>query len=361
MSRYIEFNDSIAFHPGYYLKELVEESGLTQEDFAKRLGTTPKNLSILIRGEQNLSVDVATKLSRMLGTTIAYWLNIQQAYDEKLAQIQSAEELKREREVFAHIDYKYFKTFFGFPNLSRKVDEQIRYLREYLSVSSLSVLKEKNLAVSFRGYSKELSLSNTINANVMVQIGINQTINRDIPKFNKKKFEKAAEYALKQTKNHAGFFPLIRDAFGEAGVSLVVLPNLKNSGINGATKKVNGKVMLMVNDRRHYADTFWFTLFHEIGHILNGDLGASFSDASEDEADLYARNALIPQDAYDSFVKSHSCFDEAVICSFADSIGQDPGIVLGRLLKDRKVSHTNTYLQKKLRHRYNVMITAPKA
>ena len=331
MSRYIEFNDSIAFHPGYYLKELVEESGLTQEDFAKRLGTTPKNLSILIRGEQNLS------------------------------EIQSAEELKREREVFAHIDYKYFKTFFGFPNLSRKVDEQIRYLREYLSVSSLSVLKEKNLAVSFRSYSKELSLSNTINANVMVQIGINQTINRDIPKFNKKKFEKAAEYALKQTKNHAGFFPLIRDAFGEAGVSLVVLPNLKNSGINGATKKVNGKVMLMVNDRRHYADTFWFTLFHEIGHILNGDLGASFSDASEDEADLYARNALIPQDAYDSFVKSHSCFDEAVICSFADSIGQDPGIVLGRLLKDRKVSHTNTYLQKKLRHRYNVMITAPKA
>ena len=67
MSNYIEYNDKIAFHPGYYLKELVDESGLTQEDFAKRLGTTPKNLSILIRGEQSLSIDVATKLSRMLG------------------------------------------------------------------------------------------------------------------------------------------------------------------------------------------------------------------------------------------------------------------------------------------------------
>lgn len=66
MSNYIEYNDKIAFHPGYYLKELVDESGLTQEDFAKRLGTTPKNLSILIRGEQSLSIDVATKLSRML-------------------------------------------------------------------------------------------------------------------------------------------------------------------------------------------------------------------------------------------------------------------------------------------------------
>ena len=104
MSNYIECNDKIAFHPGYYLKELVEESGLTQEDYAKRLGTTPKNLSILIRGEQSLSIDIATKLSRMLGTTIAYWLNLQQAYDEKLAEIQSEEELKREREVFKLID-----------------------------------------------------------------------------------------------------------------------------------------------------------------------------------------------------------------------------------------------------------------
>jgi transcriptional regulator with XRE-family HTH domain len=59
MSNYIEYGDKIAFHPGYYIKEIVEESGLTQEDFAKRLGTTPKNLSLLIRGEQSLSIDMA--------------------------------------------------------------------------------------------------------------------------------------------------------------------------------------------------------------------------------------------------------------------------------------------------------------
>ena len=108
MSNYIEYNDKIAFHPGYYLKEIIDESGLTQEDFAKRLGTTPKNLSILVRGDQSLSIDIATKLSRMLGTTIAFWLNLQQAYDEKAAEFLSEEELKKEREVFKLIDYKYF-------------------------------------------------------------------------------------------------------------------------------------------------------------------------------------------------------------------------------------------------------------
>ena len=173
-----------------------------------------------------------------------------------------------------------------------------------------------------------------------------------------KKFEKAVSFALTQTGNHEGFFPLIKKAFGEAGVALVVLPNLKNSGVNGASKKVDGKIMLMVNDRRHYADTFWFTLFHEIGHVLNGDLGISFKgkNEEEEEADLFARNILIPQDQYENFIRLHRYFDEATICKFASSIKRDPGIVLGRLLKDEKVLHSDGDLSKKLRHKYNVVI-----
>ena len=356
MSNYVEYNDKVAFHPGFYLKEIVEESGLTQEDFAKRLGTTPKNLSILLRGEQNLSIDIATKLSRMLGTTIAYWLNLQQAYDEKLAEIQSEEELVRERQVFKLIDYKYFRDNFNLPDLPRKVDEQIKQVREFLEVSSLMVLEEENLAVNFRSSSKSLSKSNTINANVMVQIAVNQTLKKQIPKYDKRKFEKAVDFALTQTRNYDSFFPAIQKAFSEAGVALIALPNLRNSGVNGATKRVGGKVMLMVNDRRHFADTFWFTLFHEIGHILNGDLGISFDGQEEDEADLYARTALIPQEKYETFVQEHHRFDEATIREFAEFIDRDPGIVLGRLLTDEKVLHTDVNLAKKLRHTYNVVI-----
>ena len=71
-------------------------AGLTQADFAKRLGTTPKNLSILVRGEQSLSVDIANKLSRMLGTSITFWLNLQQAYDEMTAEFMCMQDLEKE-------------------------------------------------------------------------------------------------------------------------------------------------------------------------------------------------------------------------------------------------------------------------
>ena len=103
MSSYVEYNDKIAFHPGYYIKEIIEDSGLTQEDFAKRLDTTPKNLSYLVRGEQSLSVDIAMKLSRMLGTSINYWLNLQQTYDTLIAEMDYQKEIKLEKEVFKEV------------------------------------------------------------------------------------------------------------------------------------------------------------------------------------------------------------------------------------------------------------------
>lgn len=92
MSNYIEHNNKIVFHPGYYLKEIIEESGLTQDDFAKILDITPKSLSLLVRGEQSLSTDIAMKLSRMIGTSVNYWLNLQNAYDALIAEFMSEEE-----------------------------------------------------------------------------------------------------------------------------------------------------------------------------------------------------------------------------------------------------------------------------
>lgn len=81
MSNYIEYNDSIAFHPGYYIQEIIDESRLTNEDFARLLDITPDNLTLLIMGEQKLSADIAIKLSEIICTGVNYWLNLQSTYD----------------------------------------------------------------------------------------------------------------------------------------------------------------------------------------------------------------------------------------------------------------------------------------
>lgn len=360
MNNYIEYNDKIAFHPGYYIKEILDDSGLTQEDFAKRLGTTPKNFSLLIRGEQSLSIDIAMKLSRMIGTSIAYWLNLQNAYDSLIAEFKSEEELVEERTVFECLDYKYFRDNFELPDLPRKKDEQIKRMREFLGVASLTVFAKRDMAVSFRSASEEMTDANIVKANVMVQIAINRALEVVAPKFNKSKFEEAIRYALTLTRNHGEFYPLIRKAFMDAGVVLVILPNLPGSKINGATKKLgNSNIMLMVNDRRLNADSFWFTLFHEIGHIINGDYGISFEKEVgkiEDSADKYAEDMLIPPALYKEFVKQKK-FDVQSICRFAEKIDRAPGIILGRLQNDKLVRFDDRTLQP-LRVKYRVKTNA---
>ena len=208
-------------------------------------------------------------------------------------------------------------------------------VRSFLGVASLTVLTGRDMPVSFRASTGAMSEAGISKANAMVQIATNRAVSTAAPKFDKRRFEDAIDFALTQTTNHEVFYPLIKDRFLEAGVVLVVLPNLSGSKTNGATKRIGKSVMLMVNDRRLYADSFWFTLLHEVGHVINGDYGISFeSDAgdAEQKADEYAANKLIDPQLYEDYVhRSKGHFTATSITAFAKSIDRDPGIVLGRL------------------------------
>lgn len=111
----------------------------------------------------------------------------------------------------------------------------------------------------------------------------------------------------------------------------------------------------MVNDRRLNADSFWFTLFHEIGHIVNGDYGISFEKEGgeqEETADKFAEDSLIPPEKYQDFLARRR-FDLQDIKIFARQIERDPGIVLGRLQNDGIIEF-NDWKMKSLRHKYRI-------
>ena len=260
------------------IEEIRKQKGITQEDFAKRMDTTPKNLSLLVRGEQSLSIDVAMKLSRMLGTSVDYWLNLQRAYDSLIAQCKSEEELKREREIVKYLDYNYFIKNFELEDLTGKRDEQIQRVREFMKVATLSVLAKKGMSVEFLGDENELSEAEIIKANSMVQIAINKALEIEAPRFNKKKFEKAVQNISVIRENKSETYTSLYNELFSAGVILVVLPGIPGTKTEGATKKLGNNVVLMVNDKNLCMDRFWCVLFHEIKHIMDGKYGISFEN-----------------------------------------------------------------------------------
>lgn len=349
MNNITNYNEIMAFHPGYYVAEIVEDMGITQAEFAMRMGTTAKTLSQLINGQANLSNDLAQKLSAMLGTSVEFWLNLQKAFDEKLIEIKRAKEIDEQATVVAVIDYSYFVEVAHLPKVTSKKNK-IENLCSYLKVADLRILSCPDFLVNFRSGISTIEEKNIINARAWLQTALNFAQGIQTDPFDAEKLKAyLPEIRGMTVQDPTVFIPRLRQIFSECGVAFVLLPYLKNSGINGAVKWVNpSRVVLAMNDRRANADTFWFSLFHEIKHVLQQKTKTVFLSAStqdmqaiddklEAEADAFAQSYLIPPNEYRIFAPSKYTSDKEIV-AFANKIGIHPGVVAGRLQHDRIIA-----------------------
>lgn len=88
-----------ALHPGEFLRETLDELGLTQAAFAEAVGVSPMRVSHLLRGDRTVTAELALRLGRALGQTPQYWLNLQTTYDLKVAQTEMKDSLLAVREL----------------------------------------------------------------------------------------------------------------------------------------------------------------------------------------------------------------------------------------------------------------------
>ncbi|MBO5347429.1 MAG: HigA family addiction module antidote protein [Lachnospiraceae bacterium] len=346
MSNIMEYKDIVAFHPGYYIADIIEDMGISQVEFATRMGTTTKTLSYLLNGQANISNDLAKKLSVMMGTGVDVWLNLQNTYDQKLIEIQKAKEFDEQEEVVKLIDYKYFVDVAGLP-LSKNIREKVANLCGYFRISDLRIMLEPDFLVNYRTGISKISEKNVINSRAWIQTAINFSQRIETEPYNAEKLKGyMPELRSMTVQDPKVFLPRMRDIFAQCGVAFVLLPHLKNSGVNGAVKWINDeRVVLAMNNRGLDADKFWFSLFHEIKHVFQRKIKTVFvsynekemTDANnqlEEEANNFATNFLISPVAMKKFAPTKYTSDDEII-AFARSIDIHPGIVAGRLQHER--------------------------
>lgn len=73
-------------HPGEFLREILEERGLSQAEFGRVVGVSPMRVSHVIKGTRPVSAELALLFGRAFSQSPQYWLNLQSAYDLKLAE-----------------------------------------------------------------------------------------------------------------------------------------------------------------------------------------------------------------------------------------------------------------------------------
>lgn len=342
MSKEVEYKDLIAFHPGSYVEDIIDDLNITQNEFADRLGTSSKTVSKIVNGEERISKDIANKLSKLTGVDVKTWLTLQANYDAKVMEIEDAKN-EDEKRIASLIDLKSLKANGFIADKRYSIQDKISEFRQLFNVASLTYLSEFDAAVSYR--LKEPEEKSIVNSNVMLEIAANAARSATSNKYTRKKLKKVLPEIHKMiTEDPNVFYEDLKKLLLDIGIVLVALPNFSGARLHGATRKFqNGSVLLLITDRQKKADIFWFSLMHELGHIYNEDFYSDVDDQEEYKnrekiADEFAAEFLLSTVKYEEFV-SNKDFSENSIRSFAERMEVLPAIVIGRLQKDELIGY----------------------
>ncbi|MBR4763369.1 MAG: HigA family addiction module antidote protein [Lachnospiraceae bacterium] len=336
-------------HPGETIAEILEDRDMTQRELAVRTGVTEKHISTVINGQKNISAAFARKLEYALGIETSFWMNLQANYDQELIEFEdvnniSDEEigvLKKLKEVI-NVWVSY-----GWLDAGANPAAMVLDLRGIFGISNLLDTPKIPYATAFRAQYKNNNVDPyvlfawqkmcemlTKNIDVADGIDIDRLRNR-IPEIKHVMFLRANQIQKKLTA-----------IFSECGIAFKIVPNFTGAPVQGFIKETEkGKIILCMTLRQKFADIFWFTLFHEIAHILNGDARHGFLDFDsvedhiEDRANSMAGDFLINPKEYRMFLKSEGYKRYIDIEKFAETQNVRPYIVLGRLMKEEYIPY----------------------
>lgn len=344
-------NPDSAIHPGQTLQEHLDSMVMSQMELSKRSGLTAKTINDIIKGKASITPETALKMESIFGTPASFWNQLEYTYQESIAKLQAAVEIDKEAHIAAYTPYSELARR-GFVRPTSKLREKVAELRQFFGVASLKYIPA-TLPVAFKKQHKESS-SHYAQA-AWIRMGELMAAEIETENFNEKKMKENIPALRALTMQEDGNFSAqLEDLCASCGVAVVVVPHLPKIYANGATKWLQpGKAMLLLGTKCKFADDFWFSFFHELGHILMHSKKAIFSEIGEKtkeeaEADKFARDCMIPAAKYSSFIKKNR-FSKETITKFADKNGIDPGVVVGRLQSDHKLKKSELQdLQKKI-------------
>lgn len=339
----LESKSYIATPPGATIKEQLEDRDMTQKEFSARMGLSEKHISKLLNGKVHLTPDVAERLEMVLGIPASFWNKLEAVYQEKLVKVQRENELEEENNIIQKYPYKQMAELGIVPDTNKK-EEKVISLRKFFGVYTLKKVSAFMPIACRRLADTEKSTCATW---VLAQYAKQKAKDVELEAYSKKKLLSQIPKIRKMTLyKNMDFADELVNVLAECGIALIYLPQLQGSFLHGLTFSDNGKIILGITMRGKDADKFWFSLFHEIAHVLEGHIYQSegTSEADERIADRIAADTLISPAQLESF-KSQRDYSIQAITKFAQKIGVDRGIVIGRLQKDEciKYSQLNQY------------------
>jgi HTH-type transcriptional regulator/antitoxin HigA len=325
--------------PGDTILETLEHIKMSQAELAERMGKTPSKVNDIISGKEPISVNTSLQLEKVLGIDAKFWLNREMLYREKLSRVQQEEALEECESWLASQPVKELKKW-GYIKTERTSNAMIDEFLQFYGVAGPaqweSLYVNHFISSDFRKSGAHDTALGSMAA--WLRIGEIEMRKFNLVNFSKELFKEHLKEIRKLVRPHPeNFATLLQELCLQAGVALVYTMCIPKAPISGAARWVGGNPLIQLTDRYKSNDHFWFTFFHEAGHILlhgKKDVFMEEFDAftkdekKENEADEFANKWLLPDEFLEEIPND---ITEKVIRKIARQYDTHPAIVVGRL------------------------------
>lgn len=341
------FEPDYAVAPGETLRETLEAQGMPQAELARRTELSTKHVNQIIQGQAPISPETALALERATRVPARIWNSLEANFQAQRIRVAQrgrldpddlawlrrfpAAELARRGAIRGsndpHLLYEQLLAFFGVAG--RSAWENI-WMSPRAAFRQSAAFKADAYAVA-----------------AWLRLGELEATEIDTQPFDRSGFRAALdEIRGLVTHQPREFQPRMVDLCAQVGVAIVFVKEVKGTRASGACRWLSPrKAVIQLSLRYRWEDHFWFSFFHEGGHIyLHGkrrmfvDLPSGSSDEMvsdgqlESEANEFAAELLIPAEAAERLGDLET---RSEIVDFASELKVPPGIVVGRMQRER--------------------------
>ena len=340
------FRPEWASAPGETIADLLADQRLSVDDFARLMEYTPEEVRDLLEGRTSISVRIARRLAQTLGASVEFWMSRDYQYREDISRLHNAErDWLRDLPIGDMIR-------FGWLSPTPLPADETRACLAFFGVPSISAWRQvygglEHMA-AFRTSRAFDSRPGSVAA--WVRRGEVEAEQIETKPWDPRQFEASLEAVRHLTKRRdpRHFIPELQQCCAEAGVAVTVVRAPAGCRASGAVRFLTpSKALVQLSFRYLSDDQFWFTFFHEAGHLLlhrerisyleslRGDScglleGADpLSEEEEQQANEFAVRTLIPLEFRVGLENLRA--DPRAVIRFSVQVGVSPGIVVGQL------------------------------
>lgn len=336
MSGYAEFCPSWASPPGETILELAQRKGLTQAVVASALGVAENELPRVLDGDLSIDEARAEKLAVQIGASPRFWLAREAQYRQALKSIHDDTRAWVSSLPFADM------AKFGWLEAASTVADKLSHAFAFFGVSSVDEWREAWLSehAGLTAYrSSPVFTTQAAAAAAWLRQGELAASHIRTAEWSRSDFERLLPELKPLTRMHipSEFLPQLQHKCAACGVAVVIVRAPKGCPASGATRIRNGQAILQLSARYLRDDSFWFTFFHEAGHLvlhedrlfLEWSEKRHLDEKEELEANDFAGKVLIPP-SQEAALRALP-HEYKSIMRFARNLSVSPGIVVGQL------------------------------